>query len=220
MELQIRNISKTYPGRVHALEDVTLTIPGGIYGLLGPAGAGKTTLLRILAGLQAPDQGSVSPRQCGPGVLFLDEPLAGLAAAERGRVLRVLRDLGNNGTLVLSTQSVQDVSDLCTRMAILNAGRVVLEADPRCASGELCGRIWTREIATEALPRVLREYAVLSTTVIEGRTVVRVYSNVAPAVGFERARPELEDVYLSALAGHLENGYVHRSPAGNHLEVG
>src|SRR5690349_14997809 len=64
MELQIRNLSKTYSNGVRALKDVTLTIPNGMYGLLGPNGAGKSTLMRILATLQEPDSGSV--RLCPP----------------------------------------------------------------------------------------------------------------------------------------------------------
>src|ERR687890_2428617 len=59
MELQIRNLSKTYPNGVEALKGVTLTIPQGMYGLLGPNGAGKSTLMRTLATLQEPDAGSI-----------------------------------------------------------------------------------------------------------------------------------------------------------------
>ncbi|HEX2723040.1 MAG TPA: ATP-binding cassette domain-containing protein, partial [Gemmatimonadaceae bacterium] len=59
MQLDIRNISKTYPNGVQALKDVTLTIPAGMYGLLGPNGAGKSTLMRIIATLQEPDSGTI-----------------------------------------------------------------------------------------------------------------------------------------------------------------
>src|SRR5215467_11810701 len=58
MELQIQNLSKTYRNGVKALDNVTLTIPCGMYGLLGPNGAGKSTLMRTLATLQEPDTGS------------------------------------------------------------------------------------------------------------------------------------------------------------------
>src|ERR1700749_4794159 len=60
MDLQIRGVSKTYANGVRALDDVTLTIPPGMYGLLGPNGAGKSTLMRTLATLQEPDSGIVS----------------------------------------------------------------------------------------------------------------------------------------------------------------
>ncbi|MFM7194552.1 MAG: ABC transporter ATP-binding protein [Bacteroidota bacterium] len=60
MELSIRNLSKTYSNGVKALQDVTLTIPKGMYGLLGPNGAGKSTLMRTIATLQEPDSGSIT----------------------------------------------------------------------------------------------------------------------------------------------------------------
>ena len=59
MELIIKNLSKTYRNGVKALDNVSLTIPRGMYGLLGPNGAGKSTLMRTLATLQEPDSGSV-----------------------------------------------------------------------------------------------------------------------------------------------------------------
>jgi len=60
MELRINNLSKTYPNGVKALDDISLTIPTGMYGLLGPNGAGKSTLMRTIATLQEPDSGSIS----------------------------------------------------------------------------------------------------------------------------------------------------------------
>jgi ABC-type multidrug transport system ATPase subunit len=59
MELRIRNLSKTYANGVVALDEVSLSIPPGMFGLLGPNGAGKSTLMRILATLQECDSGSV-----------------------------------------------------------------------------------------------------------------------------------------------------------------
>lgn len=231
MELQIRNISKTYPGGVQALKNVTLSIAAGIYGLVGPAGAGKSTLMRVLTASQRPDEGSVQfdgfdvlnqahavrpmigcltkdsgiQWQAGaqPKLLIVDQPLSALEPAERMRFTDLVSEVGESGIVILSTRQIDDVRDVCTRMAIIHDGQILLEADPRCATGGLCGRIWTREIAKEALARVQREQAVISTTVLDGRTIVRVYSNVAPGVGYERAKPELEDVYLSALAGHI-----------------
>src|SRR5450755_4255232 len=59
-ELRIQGLSKTYPNGVRALQDVTLTIPTGMFGLLGPNGAGKSTLMRTIATLQEADAGSVT----------------------------------------------------------------------------------------------------------------------------------------------------------------
>jgi ABC-type multidrug transport system ATPase subunit len=63
MNIEIHNLSKIYRGGVHALDDLSLVIPHGIYGLLGPNGAGKTTLMRIMAGILHPSTGTL---QIGP----------------------------------------------------------------------------------------------------------------------------------------------------------
>jgi ABC-2 type transport system ATP-binding protein len=59
MDLIIKDLSKQYSNGVHALQQVTLTIPKGMFGLLGPNGAGKSSLMRTLATLQDADSGSV-----------------------------------------------------------------------------------------------------------------------------------------------------------------
>jgi ABC-type polar amino acid transport system ATPase subunit len=59
MELVVSGVSKTYPDGTRALNDVSLTIPPGMFGLLGPNGAGKSTLMRTIATLQEPDSGSL-----------------------------------------------------------------------------------------------------------------------------------------------------------------
>jgi len=58
--LELANLSKTYANGVRALDDVSLSIPRGLYGLLGPNGAGKSSLMRTIATLQTPDTGSIS----------------------------------------------------------------------------------------------------------------------------------------------------------------
>src|SRR4051794_34995739 len=59
LELRVEGLSKTYPNGVKALQDVSLTIPTGMFGLLGPNGAGKSTLMRTIATLQEADSGSI-----------------------------------------------------------------------------------------------------------------------------------------------------------------
>lgn len=59
MNLEIKNLSKTYPNGVQALKDVSLSISNGMFGLLGPNGAGKSTLMRTISTLQEPDSGSI-----------------------------------------------------------------------------------------------------------------------------------------------------------------
>lgn len=138
-----------------------------------------------------------------PKLLIVDEPTAGLDPAERVRFLNLLSELGENSVVLLSTHIVEDVSDLCTRMAIIDQGKILLEAEPLRAVDDLRGRIWRRVISKEELPALERAHAVISTKLLAGRTVVRVYSDAAPGPGFEPAEPGLEDVYFSTMAGHI-----------------
>jgi ABC-2 type transport system ATP-binding protein len=138
-----------------------------------------------------------------PRLLVVDEPTAGLDPAERVRFLNLLSELGENSVVILSTHIVEDVSELCTRMAIIDQGRILLEAEPLSAIAALDGRIWRRVIAKGELAALEQSHAVISTKLFAGRTVARVYSDTAPGPGFEPAEPDLEDVYFSAMAGHL-----------------
>jgi ABC-2 type transport system ATP-binding protein len=137
-----------------------------------------------------------------PKLMIVDEPTAGLDPAERVRFLNLLSELGENSVVILSTHIVADVSELCTRMAIINGGRILLEAVPLQAVAELKGRIWRRVIEKGELSRVEREHAVVSTKLLSGRTVVHVYSHASPGAAFEAVEPDLEDVYFSTMAGY------------------
>ena len=138
-----------------------------------------------------------------PKLLIVDEPTAGLDPAERVRFLNLLSELGENSVVLLSTHIVEDVSELCTRMAIIDRGEILLEAEPLRAVAELRGRIWRRIIAKDELVVVEREHAVISTKLLAGRTVVRVFSDTSPGAGFESTEPSLEDVYFSTMTGHI-----------------
>jgi len=138
-----------------------------------------------------------------PKLMIVDEPTAGLDPAERVRFLNLLSELGENSVVLLSTHIVEDVSELCTRMAIIDRGEILLEAEPLRAVGELRGRIWRRVITKEELPALQREHAVISTKLLAGRTLVRVCSDTAPGPGFEPAEPDLGDVYFSTMAGRI-----------------
>lgn len=137
-----------------------------------------------------------------PKLMIVDEPTAGLDPAERVRFLNLLAELGENSVVLLSTHIVEDVSELCTRMAIIDGGQILLEAEPLGAVSDLRGRIWSRVIAKQELAALEREHAVISTKLLAGRTVVRAYSDSAPN-GFDAAEPDVEDVYFSAMAGHI-----------------
>jgi ABC-2 type transport system ATP-binding protein len=289
MQLEIRDVSKTYPNGVRALKNVTLTIPRGMYGLLGPNGAGKSTLMRTLATLQEPDTGTIRlgdidvvkqrdelrrtlgylPQEFGvyprvsaesllehfavlkgitdrgarkqvveallrqtnlwdvrkkhlggysggmrqrfgiavallgdPRLIIVDEPTAGLDPAERVRFLNLLSELGENSVVILSTHIVEDVAELCRRMAIIDRGEILLEAEPLRAVEQLQGRIWRRTVERDELAALEQSHAVISTKLLAGRTIAHVYSDGRPGAAFEPVEPDLKDVYFTTMAGH------------------
>src|ERR687889_1670059 len=239
--LEIQNLSHTYPNGTVALDDVSLSIPRGMYGLLGPNGAGKSTLMRTVATLQEPTSGSIKfgdidvladperlrrtlgylPQDFGvyprvsayamldqlavlkgitgasdrksvvetllnqtnlwavrdksiagfsggmrqrfgiaqalignPELIIVDEPTAGLDPEERNRFLNLLAEIGENVVVILSTHIVDDVSDLCARMAVLANGRVQLEGAPLDLIRSTRGRIWMKTIDRREMEEV------------------------------------------------------------------
>jgi ABC-2 type transport system ATP-binding protein len=288
MELRIENLSKTYPNGTKAVQDVSLSIPPGMFGLLGPNGAGKSTLMRIVATLQDPDTGRVRfgeidvlkdkpllrrtlgylPQEFGlypkvsaetlldhfavlegitdrrerkpvvqallkqtnlwqarkvklgeysggmrqrfgiavallgsPKLIIVDEPTAGLDPEERVRFLNLLAEIGRDSVVILSTHIVDDVAELCSRMAIINDGRILLEAEPQSAIDRLRGHVWFKVVDPEELAAYRERYTVLSTRLNLGRNAVRVLHDSAPGDGFEPVDPDLEDVYFATLRG-------------------
>ena len=136
-----------------------------------------------------------------PRLIIVDEPTAGLDPAERVRFLNLLSEIGQSAVVLLSTHIVEDVSELCSRMAIIDRGEILLEAEPLAAVAALRGRIWRRVVEKAELPELERAHAVISTKLLAGRTVVRAYGDIRPGNGFEPVEPDLEDVYFSTLAG-------------------
>jgi ABC-2 type transport system ATP-binding protein len=138
-----------------------------------------------------------------PKLMIVDEPTAGLDPAERVRFLNLLSELGENSVVILSTHIVEDVSELCNRMAIIDRGEILLEAEPLRAVEELRGRVWRRVISREELPEMERTHAVISTKLFGRRTLVHVFGDASPGPGFELADPDLEDVYFCTMTGHV-----------------
>jgi ABC-type multidrug transport system ATPase subunit len=134
-----------------------------------------------------------------PGLIIVDEPTAGLDPEERNRFLNLLAEIGENVVVILSTHIVEDVSDLCTRMAVLVDGRVQLEGAPLELIGATRGRIWMKTIDRGALPRYRERYEILSTRLFAGNTILHVLSDRDPGDGFECVEGGLEDVYFSTL---------------------
>jgi ABC-2 type transport system ATP-binding protein len=137
-----------------------------------------------------------------PRLIIVDEPTAGLDPAERVRFLNLLSEIGENAVVILSTHIVEDVAELCSRMAIITRGEILLEAEPLRAVDELRGRIWRRTVSREELPAIEAHHPVLSTRLLAGRTVVHVYGEVQPGAEFAPVEPSLEDVYFSVISGH------------------
>lgn len=147
-----------------------------------------------------------------PKLLIVDEPTAGLDPAERVRFLNLLSELGENSVVLLSTHIVEDVEELCTRMAIIDEGEILLQTEPLRAMGDLEGRIWKKRIDRDELPGLESTHNVISTKLVAGQTLVHVYAETSPGAEFEPADPDLEDVYFCTLQGHY--GQSVPEPAG------
>jgi ABC-type multidrug transport system ATPase subunit len=137
-----------------------------------------------------------------PKLIIVDEPTAGLDPAERVRFLNLLSDIGENSVVILSTHIVEDVEELCNRMAIIDRGEILYEAEPPRAIDELRGRIWRRIVSRAELPALEREQPVIATKLLAGRTLVHVFAESSPGAGFEPIEPGLDDVYFSVMSGH------------------
>src|SRR5271167_769169 len=134
-----------------------------------------------------------------PSLIIVDEPTAGLDPEERNRFLNLLAEIGENVVVILSTHIVEDVTDLCPRMAIIALGQVLLSGEPAEAMRALDGRVWRRTVANAALEEYKRRFTVLSTRLNGGKTIVHVLSEARPEEGFEMVAPDLEDVYFGQL---------------------
>lgn len=285
--LELNHVTHVYPNGTRALDDVSLSIPTGMYGLLGPNGAGKSTLMRTVATLQTPTSGSIRfgdidviadpeklrerlgylPQDFGvyprvsaydmldhmavlkgiasarerketvetllnqtnlwnvrkkaiagfsggmrqrfgiaqalignPELIIVDEPTAGLDPEERNRFLNLLAEIGDNVVVILSTHIVDDVADLCPRMAVLAAGRIQLEGAPLDLIDRSRGTVWAKTIERDQMADHAAAHEVISTRLFAGRTIIHVLSDTDPGNGFTAVEGGLEDVYFSTLA--------------------
>jgi ABC-2 type transport system ATP-binding protein len=135
-----------------------------------------------------------------PRLIIVDEPTAGLDPEERNRFHNLLSEIGEQVVVILSTHIVEDVRQLCARMAILAQGRVLREGAPDELVGELAGRVWGKTVAKGDVAGHRERMRVLSAQLHAGRTRLRVLADGAPETGFEAVAPDLEDVYFRALA--------------------
>jgi ABC-type multidrug transport system ATPase subunit len=136
-----------------------------------------------------------------PRLIIVDEPTAGLDPAERNRFLNLLSSIGRDVTVILSTHIVEDVRELCPRMAIIAAGELLLEGSPSEALAALEGRIWSKMLATDDELRAMEaEMKIISSHLVSGQHEIRVYAESSPGDGFRSVESGLEDVYFINLS--------------------
>ena len=135
-----------------------------------------------------------------PELIIVDEPTAGLDPEERNRFLNLLAEIGENVVVILSTHIVEDVADLCPRMAIIGQGRIIGQGAPIDLIRSISGRIWRKTIPKTALDEYRKSHNVISTRLFAGQTVIHVLSDDVPGADFELFNGGLEDVYFATLA--------------------
>ena len=135
-----------------------------------------------------------------PQLIIVDEPTAGLDPEERNRFNNLLAEIGENIVVILSTHIVDDVADLCSQMAIINEGRIVLAGAPAELLQSLKGRVWRRAVPKTALADYQAKLEVISTRLHAGQTVIHVVADTLPEAGFEPMAGEVEDLYFATLS--------------------
>lgn len=134
-----------------------------------------------------------------PKLVIVDEPTAGLDPDERNRFLNLLSEIGEQVVVILSTHIVEDVTDLCPRMAMIAKGQVLVQGEPQAAIETLQNKVWRCSVSKEALPSYLEKFTVLTTRLVAGKPQINVYSESQPDEGFRQVEANLEDVYFLQL---------------------
>jgi len=134
-----------------------------------------------------------------PKLIIVDEPTAGLDPSERNRFLNLLSTIGQNVIVILSTHIIDDVRELCTRMAIIDKGEVLLESSPLDAIDEIAGKMWKKSIDASELAANSPGWQIVSSHLVSGKTQIRVYGDCAPDTTFTPTEATLEDVYFMKL---------------------
>jgi ABC-2 type transport system ATP-binding protein len=140
-----------------------------------------------------------------PKLLIVDEPTAGLDPVERNRFYNILSELGENTVVILSTHIVEDVKELCTNMAVINQGQVLLKGNPLKIIEELEGRVYQKKIVKSELETYKQNYQVISEKLFLGKPIIHILSDTNPGDGFIPVKIDLEDVYFSQIFGSNTN---------------
>ena len=141
-----------------------------------------------------------------PQLIIVDEPTAGLDPTERNRFLDLLSEIGENVVVILSTHIVDDVTELCPNMAIIAGGQVVATGSPQDVIGEIRGKVYRTKTEKAALAQLKSQYEVISSKLVAGQPIVRVFSEEPINGQFQPAEATLEDVYFHRLAKSVNNG--------------
>ena len=137
-----------------------------------------------------------------PQLIIVDEPTAGLDPSERNRFHNLLAEIGENVVVILSTHIVDDVTDLCSNMAIMGNGEILLTGKPREVMDSIRGSVWQKKVSRQSLAEYKKEYKVILSHLNAGETVIHVFSDAQPE-GFDPVDADLEDVYFATL---ISNG--------------
>lgn len=146
-----------------------------------------------------------------PELIIVDEPTAGLDPEERNRFYNLLVEIGENVVVILSTHIVEDVTDLCSRMAVMAAGRIQLDGSPTELIARSRGTTWVKTVAREQLDQVKAAHEVIAVRLVGGLTHVYVLSDHDPGNGFESFKGGLEEVYLSTLVRSRREAAAHNA---------
>lgn len=136
-----------------------------------------------------------------PKLLIVDEPTAGLDPLERNRFYNILSELGEHTAVILSTHIVEDVKELCTNMAIINQGKVLLKGNPVKIIEKLQGNVYEKTLDKSELEEYKQTYQVISEKLFLGKPIIRILSEEHPGNGFSSIKADLEDVYFSQIFG-------------------
>lgn len=139
-----------------------------------------------------------------PSLIIVDEPTAGLDPSERNRFYNLLSEIGENTIVILSTHIVEDVNTLCSNMAIICKGEVLMQGKPKEGVASVQGRIYQKAIDKNELDSYRNDYQLISTKLIEGRLSLRIESETDPGNGFEAVPADLEDVYFSHISKKVD----------------
>ena len=134
-----------------------------------------------------------------PKLIIVDEPTAGLDPAERNRFHNLLSEIGENTIIILSTHIVEDIKNLCSRMAIMNGGKILLNGKPNEVIEQLKNKIWKILIDKNDLVQYREKHKVISSKIVEGKVMIHVKSELIPDASFAAVEPDLEDVYFSTI---------------------